>query len=323
MWQVIIILLCLGINALLAGSELAFVSISRAYLRKLSSEGDQRADSVLKLRENPERMLSVIQIGITFVGVIAAAVGGVGFDEWLAPIFMKTFGLSQSVSGMIAIFLFVVPYTFLSVVIGELIPKSLAFHNPKWVIFRTSRWLIILDKIFFPIVFLLEKSTKLAVKIFFPSVKKEDQEEGIIVGRIVRPYAINLAKIESKRVVDAMVPWDQTDKIDQNADLEEVKKRIHETKHTRIPVIKNEMPVGLLYTKEFLSLLEREEIDWHSVLTPLIKVSERDPLIRAFKRMQENRSHMSIVYRDQTPIGMVTIEDIIEEIFGEIYDESD
>jgi len=325
MWQFVVIVLCIGINALLAASELAFVALSNPRLKKMAQEGQKAAERVLALRETPERTLSVIQVGITFVGIVAAAVGGVGIDSWLGPKLMSQFQLSKGMSEVLSILFFVVPFTFINVVLSELLPKSLALRNPKWVIFHTDKTLIFLEKLFAPVVFLLEKSTKFCAKFFFSWVKGEEAapEQVFSVGKILHPYMVNLANIETKRVGDIMIPWVETDRISKDAPIEEVKQMVLKTKHTRLPVVKDEVPMGLLQTKEFLSSLEEKDLQWQDHLLDLIRLTEEDSLIHALKLMQEHRSHMSIVFRGEVPVGMITIEDILETVVGEIYDEDD
>lgn len=323
MWELVIIVFCLSFNALLSATELAFVSLSKGRLKRLVADGRPGAEEILRLRENPEKALSVLQLGTTFVGVIAAAVGGAGSDQWLSPILNKTF--SPAVSEVLAILLFVVPYTFISVVLSELLPKSLALRNPKWVLFHAKGWLIFMGKILAPVVFLLEKSTKWCVRIFFPWLKTDDGEKELAftVGKVLRPYMVNLAKIEKQLVADVMVPWENTATLDKGASIEEVKAIVLETKHTRLPVVENGLPFGLLQTKEFMAFFEKKDSNWQGQLKPLIKLLENDNLVYALKLMQGNRCHMSIIYRGDHPIGIVTIEDILEEVVGEIYDEDD
>lgn len=325
MWEILIIILCLGVNAFLAATELAFVAMNKARLRHLIAEGNEHAEKLLSFRENPERILSVLQLGITFVGVVAAAVGGVGSGNWLTPIFMRSLHVSESASLIFAVFLFVIPYTFLSVLLSELLPKSLALRNPKWVLFHAKKWIIILGKIFAPFVFLLEKSTKWCARWFFPWVKYEEMEGEFAfpVGKIVRPYILRLAKIDKSRVVDVMLPWSETDTISKGDSLENVKAIVLKTKHTRLPVLEGKKPIGLLQAKEFLSCAEQNDPNWQDKIFPLIKLTESNNLLDALKKMQASRCHMSIVFKEEEPIGIVTIEDILEEVVGEIYDEDD
>lgn len=325
MWEILVIVLCLILNALIAATEFAFIAISKPYLRKLTAEGNKTAERVLKLRENPEKTLSVIQLGVTFIGVVAAAVGGTEVDRWFAPWLKSTFNLGPGITQVFSILLFVVPYTFVNVVMSELVPKTLALRNPQWVIFHTNRTLIIMGKILAPIVYLLEKSTKFVTKLFYSWSGQEMKtgEEEIPVGKLVRPYMVNLAKLEGQKIHDVMIPWEDTDKIDNNDSVGVVKQKVFTKGHTRMPVVENDRPIGFLFTKEFIKSMEQGETNWKTLIRPLIVVNENESLVNALKNLQSQHSHMSIVYKGDEPLGIVTIEDILEQVVGEIHDEDD
>lgn len=324
MWEFIVIVICLFTNAVLAATELAFVSISKSRLKKLAREGKKGAADILELRENPEKALSVLQVGITFVGIIAAAVGGVGADEWLTPILMRSWGVSQFLGSMLTILIFVIPYTFINVLFSELLPKSVALRNPKWMLLHTRKWMIFFGTLFAPVVYLLEKSTKWCLRTFFFWIKYDHEpEESFSVGKMLRPYMVNLANIETKRIKDVMLPWTETVTISSVANTEEVKRIMVDTGHTRLPVLEEGKPIGILHSKEFMTHLEKKDPNWSHLIHPLIKFSPEDSLIEALKILQKSRYQMSLVFSDSKPIGMVTIEDILEEVVGEIYDEDD
>lgn len=324
MWEILVILVCLALNALIAATEFAFIAMSKSHLKKLSANGHPSAERVLKLRENPERTLSVMQLGITFIGVVAAAVGGAQFGNSISAWLVKTFGFGAGFSHSLAILIFVVPYTYINVVFSELLPKSLALRNPKKIIFRVDRWLIFLSKALAPIVFLLEKSTKASANFLSRWIKKEEAApEDVQVGALLRPYMIRLAGIEKKRIGDVMIPWEAVDTISEKASIDEVKKTILSTGHTRLPVIDGNEPMGLLLSKKFMIFFDKGDSNWQSLLKPLIKLADSDSLVHGLKAMQSEHSHMSIVYSQNQPVGIVTIEDILEEVVGEIYDEDD
>ncbi|NGX37281.1 MAG: Hemolysin C [Chlamydiae bacterium] len=325
MWQIIVIIICLGFNALLAATELAFIAMGKARLKHLANQGKPAAVRVLTLRENPEKTLSILQLGITFIGVVAAAVGGVLMDQVATPWLMDQFGLGEGLSEVLAIAFFVIPYTYVNIVLSELLPKSLALRNPKWVIFHMERGLVFLGKILAPFVYVVEKSTKFLVKIFSSLVNHEEveAEDMISVGKLVRPYMLKLAKIEGKFVKDVMIPWKEVDKLKISLSIEDVKKVILRTGHTRLPLMDNGNPIALLQSKEFIAFLEEGNPNWQTLQRPLIKLGERDSLIHALRVMQGEHSHLSLVLKEGEPMGIVTIEDILEEIVGEIYDEDD
>ena len=122
MFEIAVIATCLLVNALLAGVEIGFVSVSKPQLRYLARGGSAEARRILALRDNPERTLSVIQIGITLVSAVAAAVGGAGATESMTPLLQRRFGLSETLAEAISIVFVVIPITYPSVVFGELVP---------------------------------------------------------------------------------------------------------------------------------------------------------------------------------------------------------
>jgi putative hemolysin len=171
MAEIIVIAVCLVLNALFAAYEMAFVSIPKPELRRLARNGSKEAQRILNLRENPERTLSIIQIGITLVGAVSAAVGGAGAAESIEPYFRERLGMTESMAEFISILLVVLPLTYLSVVVGELVPKSLALKNPVKITFLGSRPLLIADRILSPAVSFLEWSTKQILRVVFPKSK--------------------------------------------------------------------------------------------------------------------------------------------------------
>jgi putative hemolysin len=138
-----------------------------------------------------------------------------------------------------------------------------------------------------------------------------------------RQYVINMVNIEHKRVCDVLVPWEQVVYVRHDQTMEEVESIILSSGHTRLPVMLNEAVIGIINTKEFIALRASGQENWGTLIRPALRVQEADTLFRAFRAMQEIRSHLSIVYHDHQVIGIVTMEDILEEIIGEIYDEDD
>ncbi|MFZ4405569.1 MAG: CNNM domain-containing protein, partial [Pseudobdellovibrionaceae bacterium] len=165
--EIIVVAVCLFLNALFAAYEMAFVSVPRSELRGLARSGNKAAKALLSLREHPERTLSAIQVGITLVSAIAAAVGGVGAAETLEPYFMQKFSMSERVAEVLSVALVVIPITYLSVVIGELVPKTLALRNPTKIVLAGASALFVADRVLSPIISLLEWSTKKILKISF------------------------------------------------------------------------------------------------------------------------------------------------------------
>ncbi len=323
--------ICLLINGFLSGLEMAFVAVGRPRLRELARTGNRDAQKILALRDNPERTLSVLQVGITLVGVLAAAVGGAGAEEAFSPILESRFALSENTAEIISILFIVLPYTYLSVVIGELVPKSLALRNPLSIILRGARWLILFDRAVSPVVSVLEWSTKRILSLFQKrtghDVGTTPQEALILevegLSQDHKQYVMNLLAVRRKSVNDILLPWPQVVAVDLSQSVSEVADVIYSSGHTRLPVTSVGTVVGILHTKEFMALRSAGAEEWESIVRPIVQVQESDLLISALKVMQEKRSHLSIVFLGKTHTGIVTMEDIFEEIIGEIYDEDD
>lgn len=332
MTEIIVVVVCLVLNAVFAAVEMAFVAVGKPELRQRAKRGDPRAKSLLDMRENPERALSVIQIGISLVGAVSAAVSGAGAEETLSPFFENYFGVSEEWAEAFAIASVVLPLTYVSVVLGELVPKSIALKYPNRVLNFGAFVLKLGISLFGPIVSLLEKSTKFVMKVFFPKVvvpevpdaENSSQVDLSELSNVHRQYIFNLAQIEKKRIKDILLPWKNVDWISNGAAFEEVVLKVVKCGHTRIPVLdSNDRVVGILHSKEFLAYASGGNHDWHSILRETVNVRHSDDLLGTLRRLQESKKHMGIVFEGSHLIGVVTIEDILEEIIGDIFDEDD
>ncbi len=325
----LIVAVCLFLNAILAAAEIAFVTLTRPQIRELLKTGKKSAETLFELRANPERTLSVIQVGISLVGMLGAAVGGVEATNTLSPYFQSTLGVGAATAKAISITAIIVPLTFLSVIFGELVPKTLALRNPVRIALWTAKWLRFLDRIFLPIVDFLEWATKKVLKVLFPRSRAQvtapsDTVELDQLSSQARQYILNLVGIEKKRVRDVMLPWGKVDYVSFSQSVEEVESVALRSGHTRLPVMAEDGQLfGIINTKELLALVKSGSDQWTHIVRPMSRVSESDSLFKALRQMQEKRSHLSAVFSGTNLVGIVTMEDIIEEVIGEIYDEDD
>lgn len=324
----LIVLVCLILNAFLAAAEMAFVSVGKAQLRILAQRGVKRAQMLLDLKSNPERILSVIQIGITLVGAVAAAVSGAGAEESLSPFLAQALRVDEQTADAISIAIIVLPLTYLSVVFGELIPKSISLSRPTRIALVAAFWLQLFDRIFSPVVSLLESSTKFFMGQF--GLKPEEElvqsDEYVDIAQLksqTRQYVLNTITAERKRAQDVMIPWASVNFVEKADSLAKVKEVVLQSGHTRLPVYDNQNVIGLIHTKEFMSLVEGGGQDWMAQIRPILKFRAGEPILNILPKMQESRSHMAAVYDRMTVIGVLTLEDIIEEIVGDLFDEDD
>lgn len=329
MFEVIIVLICLCLNAILSCIEMAYVTVSKPQLRKMAQSGDKSALRVLALKTNPERVLSVLQVGITLVGAISAAVSGAGAEEYLSPFFERSFGITEEWAETLAIISIVLPLTFVSVVFGELIPKTVALRFPVRFAKIGSYVLLILDSVFSPAVYVLEMTTRVFTNLF---VKKHSVESLAETASSLdldaltdshKQYVFNMISVEKKRLKDILIPWNLVTTVSRTAHHTDVIELIRTEKHTRIPVLDDDTPIGILHAKEFISEIEVSKVDWLALVRPPIFLSPDEPILNVLKLLQLKKSHMGIVRKNQTVLGIVTIEDILEEVVGEIHDEDD
>jgi putative hemolysin len=328
MLDFLIVILCLFINAFFSAYEMAFVTISR-----LDIEEMDEAKSIIKLvkgfKKNPERTLSVIQIGITLVGAIAAAVGGTGAVEFLEPYLVEKFNISKTFGEAISVTAVIIPLTYFSVVFGELLPKTIALRHPKAILSFGTNALFVIDRMLSPIVSFLEISTGFLLRKLGLSTKKEQQEGTLIVDVGTLPqyhktFVQNLISLKGKSVQKSLMSREQVALLHFSNSKEEVRKKLGMAPHTRFPVLDGETLVGFLHARVFNELQNAENISWESLIRPMIQVRKKEKILEVFLKMQKQRQHLAGVLDDDDKfIGIISIEDILEEVVGDIDEDYD
>lgn len=328
MIDLIIVVICLAINAFFSAYEMAFVTITKDEIDELDERGSI-LKKILFFKKKPERTLSVIQIGISLVGAIAAAVGGTGAVESLEPYIVKTYGLSPGVAQAIAVTLVILPLTYFSVVFGELVPKTIALKHPLKVLTLGTRALSLIDRGLSPIVTFLEVSTNYLLRLIGLDTKVIEDEsmgESIDIGNLPafhQKFVQNLVNLKSQKVRKSMIPWGQVIYMNFGDSEEEVRTKMATTPHSRFPVIDDDVLVGILNVKELPDLLRVNHLPWQSILRPAVLVQSSQKVLEAFLKMQEKHSHIAVVEEDGKFVGIITIESVLEEVVGDIYDNSD
>lgn len=328
---VLIICLCLALNAVFASIEMAFVTIRRKDLSQRAQKGSKNALRLLQLRETPERALSVIQIGITLVGAVSAAVGGSGAGEKLAPLLMHHFSINKALAETVSIAIIVVPLTYLSVVVGELVPKTIALRYPQAVLKFGASVLIVGSRVLGPVVSIFEGSTRLILKVVLrsapPATSAHDAEPDVDFADLEqhqRQYILNLVGLKGRKIKDVCHPWEDALCVNHDERFGQILPKVIESGHTRLPVLgDNGTVLGILHTKEFLAFVDSGNTDWQSIIRSAPKVRPEDDLLNVLRHLQNKKQHMAIVMRGGEQVGLVTVEDILEEIVGEIFDEDD
>ena len=325
--ELVIILVCLIANAFFSAYEMAFVAISSSKLSELASERKRISKIVDRFKKKPERTLSVIQVGISLVAAIAAAVGGTGAVEKFEPYLIRRFELSSSVAEVIAVVAIIFPLTYLTVVFGELVPKTIALRFPSRVLFYGTNILSVFERILSPVVTLLEVSTAKFLKFLHidPPRREDDDSETEIenLPDYHQQFVTNLISLKGKRVRRAEIPKDKVIALQLTDSKETVRRKIHKAAHSRFPILDGELVKGLLHARIFIEASVETE-DWLSLSRPIISVHESDEILEVFRRMQRERQHLAAVVDEEKKFkGIITIEDILEEVVGDINDLDD
>lgn len=328
MLDFIIVVFCLIINAFFSAYEMAFVTISDEEIGELEDQ-DKLKIQLLIFKRHPERTLSVIQIGITLVGAIAAAVGGTGAVESLEPILVQKYGISNSLAEAIAVTVVIAPLTYFSVVFGELVPKTLALRSPFKILRFGTRFLSIIDRFLSPVVSFLSFSTKTLLKTIKMN-SEEDQEalsEIIEIGHLPhyhQKFVLNLVELKGKKVLKSMIPWNKVFYLNFSESEDEIRLKKQLTSHSRLPVMDGPDVVGMLLVKELPESKDQHLIPWSGLIRPIMTVRSDDILLEAFLKMQKAQMPIALVEDDkQNIIGLISLEDILEGVVGDIKDKND
>ncbi|MDR4507851.1 MAG: hemolysin family protein [Candidatus Brocadiaceae bacterium] len=329
-WIIIIILLMF--NGVFSCMEMAFASANVPLVRDMASKGNTAAKTFINLRQRPERTFAVIQVGITLVGILSAALGGVEVEGTVLPFLQKTLNVSNAKARIIGIALFVIPFTFFSVVVGELVPKAIAIRCPEDVSLASCRLLTIMTKVTMPVVRLLEKSTVkvlslLRIRAYHPPESAVSELSLKSLSPFHRDYMLNLFALRFKKASEIMVPFSKAVTIHNDMNKEEILKIVISSGHTRIPVLSNDMPsqvIGILHTKEFVAMVDTQTpFSLSNLIREPYFVDVNDQILGMLKNFQRHQIQMAIVRQDGHIKGIITLENILEEIVGEIYDEDD
>ena len=341
MYQLIILFVLILLNAYFAATEIAYISLNDAKISKLVKEGDKKATQIQKMLKNPSKFLATIQIGITFAGFLSSAFASDAFADDLAPILYNIFpALSLEVWNGISIVIITIILSFFTLVLGELVPKRLAMKYYEKIAFGTIGVIKTISIVTSPFVKLLTSSTNMVSKIF--GVGEEEEEivteeeikmmidEGEEKGTIEQEEKLllnNVFEFNDIIVSEVMTPRIDMYAIDVNSNLNELLDELDEFKYSRIPVYEETIDniKGVLFIKDILKILKnKEKAKIKDIMKEAYFVPESKEIDELFREMQKNKQQMAIVIDEYGgTAGLITMEDIIEELVGNIFDEYD
>jgi putative hemolysin len=335
------------VNSVFAAYEIALASVTLARLKILADRRRTGASFAIHMKDNMEASLAVVQLGITLVGAIAAAIGGASADEAIAPLIQREFGLQGPVLQAVSLILVVVPLTVVTIVFGELVPKILALRNSEWVACSLSPLMYGFAVAAWPAVWLLESSSSLVseaidrlVSLRFsgrPAETTHMQELRAIatlarasrlIGAREEKIILSAARLSQRTIDEIMLPADQISMMPTSASLGDCLIAAHKDMHTRFPVTEvasqPQRIIGYVNFKDIVSAmrLAPQNPTIRAILRPIQSYEETLVISACLERMIHEHSHIALV-RDsqQQVVGMITLEDIVEELLGEIEDE--
>ncbi len=339
--QIFILIILIFLNAFFAASEIAFISLNDAKVAKQAKNGEKRAKQILKMLENPSKFLATIQIGITLAGFLSSAFASDAFASKLAPILNNIIPqISISVWQSVSIIIITMILSFFTLVFGELVPKRLAMKSYEKIAFATIGIIRFIYILTVPFVKLLTASTNLVSKLFGVSEKDEEivteeeikmmVDEGEEKGSIEeneRELINNVFEFNDTTVAEIMTH--RTDMYALNIDMNvnDLIEELAEYRYSRIPVYYETIDEikGILYLKDLLKYVKtKRNIKLKSIIKPAYFVPRSKPIDELFKELQKNNNQMAIVLDEYGgTAGLITMEDILEELVGDIYDEYD
>jgi len=337
--ELIIILVLILANAVFAGAEIAVIALRKTRIQELAEEGRGGARAVLALRDKPEQFLATVQVGITVVGATAAAFGGSSLAERLAPSLARIDWIGERAEG-VALGLVIAGISYLSIVMGELVPKSLALRGAERYALLIGTPLLGLAWLARPLVWILSSSANLMLRPFgdrttftetrhsaeeLRQLVEEAKEAGTIHAE-AGDIASRALELPELTVADVMVPRRNVVMIPRDAPPEKLRSIVLESPHSRMPVYNDERIddiIGYVSVKDLLALAwDQKLIVLDDVVRPAYFVPETKQALELLKDMRSRHKPLAIVVDERGAIaGIVTMEDLLEELVGEIFSE--
>lgn len=348
MWtiELIVIAVMIVCNGVFACYELAIASVSAGRLQLLANQRRRGAASALRMKRNIEASLSVVQLGITLVGAVAAATGGAGAEESIEPL-LHGWGLSAGISQFLAIAFVVAPLTVITIILGELVPKVFALRNKERVCLALSPPMEWMSYAVRPAVWFFEAAVTGIVKLGqrrarpFATQEAEYSIQELhaaaamarmarLIGHREEGIIVSASRLASTPVRGIILPAEHIDMLPADQTLAEALIGAHRGMHTRYPVTEEpgdpQWIIGYVNFKDIVAALRLapQEPPFRSLVRGLPRFDADASVADCLERLIRERNHIGLVRdADGKVIGMITLEDIIEELVGEIHDEFD
>ena len=332
-YNLLLLIILIAINGIFSASELAFLKINKYELKNKIKIHDKKAIQINKILSDQSAFLSTIQISITLAGFLASAFAADYFADYFLQIINISF-ISSSTLRTILVIIITFILSYVTLIFGELVPKKIAINNPYKIACIFIGLISFVKTFFSPLIKLLTLSTNFICKIF--KIKENEDKitedeikkiillgntEGVIEEK-EKDYILNIFNFNDIEVEKIMTKKEDVVMIDINDDMKNILSTIKESKYTRFPVYDKNEIIGILNVKDFI-LNYNELKDLRSIVRTVNKYEYTEKIDDVFRMMQKNNEPISLIYNKKEMVGIVTIEDAIEEIVGNIFDEYD
>ncbi|MGW1677500.1 hemolysin family protein [Saccharopolyspora sp. NPDC002376] len=332
-WNIVLVLVFVLVGGYFAAAEIALVSLRESQVRRLA-EHDRRGARVAKLRGDSTRFLSSVQIGVTFAGFFASSYGGATIAVRLEPV-LAGWGLPIGLAASLALIVVTLFVSYLSLVLGELVPKRLALQKSEAVSLATASVLDRLASLSRPVIWLLSKSTNAVVRLLGIDPRASEQQVSEEELRDMVRTNEQLTVEERRLLSDAfratdrvlgevMVPRTDVDFLDVTTPVAEAIEEIAGKPHSRYPVIRDTADdvVGFIHVRDLLTTAHGRTVG--DLTRPVTALPASKPVLAALSQMRRRGGHLAVVVDEYGgTAGIVTVEDLVEEVVGEIWDEYD
>ena len=332
-----LVLLFITVAGLFVAAEIALISLRDSQIRQLEGKS-RRGDRVVSLTKNPNRFLAAAQVGITFLGFLSAALGSERLGKYVSPVF-EEWGLSKSLSETLALISITIVIAYISLVFGELVPKRLALYRTEIIALAAAPTIDFTAKVFRPVIWLLSKSTDAVVKLFGLSSKEIRSEisEAELVDLVSGHTALSDEEREIVEEVFAagdlqlheiMVPRTEVDFMDVGLSITDAITVAIEHSHSRYPVTRGSTDevIGFLHVRDLLNPKVNSSAGETilDLIRPVLNLPGTKGVLPALAEMRSKRSHIAVVLDEYGGTdGIVTLEDLVECLIGDIHDEYD
>jgi putative hemolysin len=327
------------LNGVFAMYEIALVSSNASRLEGLALKGNKRARLVIALRKEPENVLSTIQVGITLIGILSGAYGGIALSDDLTPYLQRIAWLAPHAS-QISFAVVITIITYFSLVVGELVPKSVALSHAEPISIWLSPFIVVLSKIAYPFVWLLSASTTAVNSMFgiragdhqamsedeLKFLIKQSSESGVIdehESNLIR----EVFRFGDKRANEIMTHRTDVETIRTDMTKEEVMSQIREAHFSKYPVVDESMDdvIGVVAVKDLIPLIEsRKAFNVKNAMTAALFIPENVPVLKVLEMFKQKKTNFGVVIDEYGAVeGIVTLHDLTETLLGEIPEEFD